>query len=203
MVHWSGPRGSASCHLPLPTVTDSGSKNRSATVRNSSRNPCKLRTSLRNICLQSAMNGGVSFIQNIGRPSALQGAELTACRISRKVVLSLPAALRLLLCLETKLLRLFASFSPARGAARPLKQPRSIDRQRALSPADSVATRCIYGQVVTTMRNGDLYEGRGTEEHGRGRCQRKVLTTIRDRDPPDRRIEFPQRCQLRCKLYRT
>ena len=66
-----------------------------------------------------------------------------------------------------------------------------------------VATRCIYGQVVTTMRNGDLYEGRGTEEHGRGRCQRKVLTTIPDRDPPDRRIEFPQRCQLRCKLYRT
>ena len=106
-----------------------------------------------------------------------------------------PCRAEVALCLETKLRRLFASFSPAGGAARPLRQPRSIDRQRALSPADSVATRCIYGQVVTTMRNGGLYEGRGTEEHGRGRCQRKVLTTIRDRDPPGRRIEFPQRCQ--------
>ena len=145
--------------------------------------------------LQSAMNGGVSSNQNIGPTERTAGCG--GCSLQNQPQGSAidPCRAEVALCSETKLRRLFASFSPAGGAARPLRQPRSIDRQRALSPADSVATRCIYGQVVTTIRNGGLYEGRGTEEHGRGRCQRKVLTTIRDRDPPGRRIEFPQRCQ--------
>ena len=144
-----------------------------------------------------------SSIKILTRPSALKGGGGYGLQNQPQGSAIAPCRAEVALCLETKLRRLFASFSPARGAARPLRQPKSIDRQRAVSPAASVATRCIYGQVVTTMRNGDLFEGRGTEEHGRGRCQRKVLTTIRDRDPPGRRIEFPQRCQLRCKLYRT
>ena len=153
--------------------------------------------------LQSAVNGGVSSIQNDWLDRAhLRGGGYSLQNQPQGSAID-PCRAEVALCSETKLRRLFASFSPAKGAARPLRQPRSVDRQTAVSPADSVATRCIYGQVVTTMRNGGLYEGRGTEEHGRGRCQRKVLTTIRDRDPPGRRIEFPQRCQLRCKLYRT
>jgi hypothetical protein len=153
--------------------------------------------------LQSAVNGGVSSIQNdwLDRAHCRGGGYSLQNQPQGSAIV--PCRAEVALCLETKLRRSSASFSPAGGAARPLRQPRSLGRQRAFSHADSVATRCIYGQVVTTIRNGGLYEGRGTEEHGRGRCQRKVLTTIRDRDPPGRRIEFPQRCQLRRKLYRT
>ena len=152
--------------------------------------------------LQPAMNAGVSSNQNIGPTERTSGGGGYSLQNQPQGSAVAPCRAEVALCLS-KLRRSFASFSPAGGAARPLRQPRSPGRQRALSPADSVATRCIYGPVVTTIRNGGLYEGRGTEEHGRGRCQRKVLTTIRDRDPPGRRIEFPQRCQLRCKLYRT
>jgi hypothetical protein len=91
-------------------------------------------------------------------------------------------------CMETKLRQLYASFSPARDAVRPLKLPRSIDRQRALSPADSVATRCMYGQAVTTIRTGGLYEDRGTEKHGRGRRVQQAMTTTRDLARQDKRI---------------
>src|SRR5215218_4870417 len=46
-------------------------------------------------------------------------------------------------------------------AARPLRLPRSIDRQRALSPAAFVTARFIHGRAVTITRTGDLYEDRG------------------------------------------
>lgn len=52
--------------------------------------------------------------------------------------------------------RASASFSPAGGAMRPFRQHRFLDRQRALSPVDSVATRCIYGRALTISRIGDL-----------------------------------------------
>ena len=58
---------------------------------------------------------------------------------------------------------------------RPLRQRRSIDRQTEVSPADSVATRCIYGPAVTTIRTGDLYEDPGTEKHGRGKLRQQTM----------------------------
>jgi len=71
--------------------------------------------------------------------------------------------------METRPRGLSASFSLVRGAMRLLKQRRSIDQQRALSPVDSVAMRSICGPAITIIRIGGLYEDRGTEKHGRGR----------------------------------
>ena len=55
------------------------------------------------------------------------------------------------------------------GCSAPFRLPKSIDRQPVLSPAVYVAERYIYGQALTTIRTGDLYEDPGTEKHGRGR----------------------------------
>jgi hypothetical protein len=65
--------------------------------------------------------------------------------------------------METRPRGLSASFSLVRGAMRLLKQRRSIDQQRALSPVDSVAMRSICGPAITIIRIGGLYEDRGTE----------------------------------------